>query len=1062
VRLCSRCGEENSDRARFCQVCGLPLEDTSQRPGESRKTVTVLFSDVVGSTSLGERLDPESLRRLMSTYFEAMRAVLGGHGGTVEKFIGDAIMSVFGIPQLHEDDALRAVRAAGEMRERLTELNADLAHEFGVEIVQRTGINTGEVVAGDPSAGQSLVTCDAVNTAARLEQAAAPGEVLIGDATFRLVRDAVVVEPVEPVQARGKAEPVPAHRLLTVIPGTEPHTRHLDAPMVGRERELDLILSAFDDVVAERACRLVTVLGEAGIGKSRLVLESLARLGSRALVLRGRCLPYGEGITYWPVAEAVREAASISDEQSPDEARRRIAALLPSDEGSDRVADHIAELVGLGRGSRVAEEAFWAVRRFIEALARTRPVVLVLDDIHWGEETFLDLLAYVLEWTSDVPVLLLCLARKDLLDRRPGWATSSAKARIVALEPLAETESSELLRRLLQVDEIPEPITAAITGTAAGNPLFVEELLSMLIDRGLLRRENGRWKATHLDEVSVPPTVQALLAARLEQLDTAERRVLEGAAVVGEVFDWGAASELVPADLRPGLGGHLMALVRKELIRSAPSDLAGEDAFRFRHILVRDAAYEAMPKERRAELHERFARWLERMAEGRLAGVQEIVGYHFERAYRYREQLGRVSTELAREAAHHLGEAGRRALARADVAAAANLLGRSVDLLTPADPSRPTMVLALIEALRELGEFERVGELADAGLEAARASGDRALELRFELVRLFLLVMVDPKRAVFHDIIGASLAIAAEAESLGDPLTQGEALIRAGRLLNDSGRTVEGERTGARAQECLDRAGVASVELAFLMSFSFSWQGPTPAPEAIALAERARERIDPGSPAEAFLNLGTAPHLSMRGEFEQARALVRRGASILQELGMTVELAATAGIVGAIVEMNAGEMRIAEDSVRPAYETLVAMGEKGRMSSRAALLARIVYEQGRYDEALVLADIADRVSADEDMEPQIWIHGVRAMVAARRGSADEAMRLARRAVELAEGTDWPEYQGTAWMAMTEVMRIIGRRKDAAESARTAAERFDAKGNVVMEARARAALAELGG
>jgi class 3 adenylate cyclase/tetratricopeptide (TPR) repeat protein len=1043
-------------------VCGLVLDDTWERPGESRKTVTVLFSDVVGSTSLGERLDPESLRRLMGRYFDAMRTVLERHGGSVEKFIGDAIMAVFGIPRLHEDDALRAVRAAAEMRERLAELNTELVREFEVEIVPRTGVNTGEVIAGDPSAGQSLVTGDAVNTAARLEQAAAPGEVLIGDATYLLVRDAVVVEPVEPVHARGKTEPVPAHRLLTVIPGADPHAHRLDAPMVGRGRELDVILSAFDDVEAERACRLVTVLGEAGIGKSRLVLETLARLGDRPLVLRGRCLPYGEGITYWPVAEAVRQAAGISDEQSPDEARRRIATLLPDDERSDRVADHVAELVGLGRGARVADEAFWAVRRFIEGLARTRPVVLVFDDIHWGEETFLDLLAYVLEWTGDVPVLLLCLARKDLLDRRPGWATSSAKSRVVALEPLADTESSALLRGLLQVDEIPEPISAAIAGTAAGNPLFVEELLSMLIDRGLLRRENGRWEATaRLDEVAVPPTVQALLAARLEQLDEPERRVLEGAAVVGEIFDWGAVSELVTADLRPALGGHLMSLVRKELIRSAPSGLEVEDAFRFRHILVRDAAYEAMPKERRAEFHERFAHWLERTAEDRLAEVQEIVGYHFERAYRYREQLGRAPDELARDAARHLGECGERALARADVAAAANLLGRALGLLTPDDPPWPTTALALIEALRELGQFRRVGELAEEGLNAARSGGDRALELRFELVRVFLLVMVDPKNAVYHDIIEGTLAIAAEADTLDDPLTQGEALIRAGRLLNDSGRTGEGERTGMMARECFARAGVTSMELAFLLSFSFSWQGPRLASEAIADAEHARAEIDPGSPAEAFNILGTAPHLSMRGDFEEARALVRRGAAILHELGMTVELAASAGLVGAIVEMMAGRPKSAEEAVRPAYETLAAMGEKGRLSSRAALLARILYEQGRYGEALELAVIADEGAAAEDMEPQIWIRVVRAMVWARRGNAQGAESEARNAVELAERTDWPEYQGTAWMALSEVMRINGRPREAADAARVAVERFEAKGDVVNAGRARAALAELG-
>ena len=616
MRACPQCGEENSDRARFCEACGtaLPPADAAS---EVRKTVTVLFSDVAGSTSLGERLDPESLRRLMGRYFEAMREVLEHHGGTVEKFIGDAIMAVFGIPRLHEDDALRAVRAAAGMRERLVRLNQELRGDLGVEIAARTGIHTGEVVAGDPGRGQTLVTGDAVNTAARLEQAAGAGEVLIGEPTYRLVRDAVVAEPIDPVDAKGKAEPVPAYRLDEVIVGAEAHARRMDAPMVGRDAELRTILDAFERSAVDRTCRLVTILGEAGVGKSRLVLEALGAIGDRAIVLRGRCLPYGEGITYWPVAEAVRRAAGISDEHTPREARRRIASLLEGVERSDRIADGVAELIGLGEGARTAEEGFWAVRRFFEGLARSQPLVLVFDDIHWGEETFLDLLGYVVEWTSGVPVLVICLARKELLDRRPGWAAGD----VVVLTSLGDAECESLLRGLLSTEEVPGAVTEAIAGTAEGNPLFVEELLAMLIDDGLLVRDDGHWSPTPgLADLAVPPTVQALLAARLEHLDRAERRVLECAAVVGEVFEWSAVAELVPTELRSDLGGNLMSLVRKEVIRPAPSDLSDEDAFRFRHLLIRDATYEGMAKETRAELHERFARWLEGLGPERSAG----------------------------------------------------------------------------------------------------------------------------------------------------------------------------------------------------------------------------------------------------------------------------------------------------------------------------------------------------------------------------------------------------------------------------------------------------------
>jgi class 3 adenylate cyclase/tetratricopeptide (TPR) repeat protein len=1051
VRACPQCGEENSDRARFCEACGTPLSSEGAAAPEVRKTVTVLFSDVAGSTSLGERLDPESVRRLMGRYFEAMREVLEHHGGTVEKFIGDAIMAVFGIPRLHEDDALRAVRAATEMRERLVRLNEDLRGDIGVEIVARTGVYTGEVVAGDPGRGQTLVTGDAVNTAARLEQAAGAGEVWIGEPTYRLVRDAVVAEPIDPVDAKGKAEPVPAYRLEEVIVGAEAHARRLDAPMVGRDTELRTILEAFERSAADRTCRLVTVLGEAGVGKSRLVLEALGAIGDRAIVLRGRCLPYGEGITYWPVAEAVRRVAAISEEHAPEEARRRIAALLEGVERSDRIVDGVAELIGLGEGARTAEEGFWAVRRFFEGLARTQPLVLVFDDIHWGEETFLDLLGYVVEWTSGVPVLVICLARKELLDRRPGWAASE----VVALASLGDAECESLLGSLLGTEEVPRAVTEAIAGTAEGNPLFVEELLAMLIDDGLLVRDDGRWSPTPgLIDLAVPPTVQALLAARLDHLDRRERRILECAAVVGEVFEWSAVAELVPAELRSDLGGNLMSLVRKEVIRPAPSDVSDEDAFRFRHLLIRDAAYEGMAKETRAELHERFARWLERLEPERLPEMQGIVGYHLERAFRYREELGGASSELGREAAHHLGESGKRALARADMPAAANLLERAVRLLPADDRVRPHLLLELADAVRELGEFERVEELTDEGIRLARATGDRGLELRFELRRIYLRLMADPKSALLRDVITRGEEIAAEAAGLDDPVIEGEALLRAGRLLGDVGRTSEGERMVAHARECFERAGIHSTELAFVTSLTFSWQGPHPTAEDVARAEEALSGADEASPIAAFNMLGLAVSRAAIGEIDEARSLIDRGASILRELGMALELAAAVGLSAAVVEMMSGDFESAEAAILPSYEALKAMGEKARLSSRAAVLAGIVYELGRHDEAMALADEAELSSSADDMEPQIWLRGVRAKVLARRRLFEEAEREARENVGLAEQTDWLAFSGMAWADLAEVLHLAGRPDDAAAAARRAEGFFEQKGSLVLLERVR--------
>ena len=388
MRICPTCGEENADRARFCQNCATPLTET-ERPSEVRKVVTIVFADVTGSTALGERLDPEALRRVMGRYFDEMSAVIERHGGTVEKFIGDAVMAVFGIPQLHEDDALRAVRAADGMRTALDTLNHDLERDHGVGLAARIGVNTGEVVAGDPSGGQRLVTGDAVNVAARLEQAAAPGEILLGESTHRLVKDAVEVTPVEPLDLKGKAEPVRASRLDVVLEDTAGHARHLDSAMVGRHKELEMLDHALDRVVTERTSHLFTLLGPAGVGKSRLVWEFVGP-GTEATVLRGRCLSYGEGITYFPLVEIVQEAAGVGRTDDLATARSKLATLAEGAEDRDRIVSLVAGLLSWGEPV-AAEDGQWGVRKLLEHLAHERPLVCVFDDIHWAEPNFLEL-----------------------------------------------------------------------------------------------------------------------------------------------------------------------------------------------------------------------------------------------------------------------------------------------------------------------------------------------------------------------------------------------------------------------------------------------------------------------------------------------------------------------------------------------------------------------------------------------------------------------------------------------------------------------------------------------
>jgi class 3 adenylate cyclase len=592
VAVCPACGRDNPEGFQFCGFCASPLAPGDGR--EVRKTVTVLFSDVTGSTELGELLDPESLRDVLARYFDLARTVVQRHGGTVEKFIGDAVMAVFGVPAAHEDDAIRAVRAASEIRANLAALNDELERTSGVRLETRTGVNSGEVVAGDPSSGQSFVSGDTVNVAARLEQAAQPGEILIGAGTLSLVRDAVRVEATEPLPLKGKAEPVPAFRLLEVLAGAPAHARRLDSPMVGRDDELQQVLDAFERVEGGHSCELVTVVGEAGVGKSRLTTEVLSRLAGRATVLEGRSLPYGEGITFWALAEMVRQAAGIGDADPPAGAFARIDELLDGVDDAALVRDRVGAAIGLGDATGAIQETYWAARRLLESLAAERPVVAVFDDIHWAEPTLLDLLEYVAGFSRNHSVFLLCMARPELREIRPEWDRAGT---VVTLPPLDHASSDDLIANLVGFAHLPSEIRDRIVEAAEGNPLFVEEMLRSLIDDGVLRRDDGSWVVTaDLARLQAPGTIQALISARLDRLQDEERAVIQRASVVGQVFFWGAVTELSPDDARRAVGANLQMLQRKELIRPEASSFAGQDAFRFSHLLVRDAAYESIPK----------------------------------------------------------------------------------------------------------------------------------------------------------------------------------------------------------------------------------------------------------------------------------------------------------------------------------------------------------------------------------------------------------------------------------------------------------------------------------
>jgi class 3 adenylate cyclase/tetratricopeptide (TPR) repeat protein len=1017
--------------------------------------VTVVFCDVTGSTAMGERLDPESLRRVMSRYFAEMRAALERHGGTVEKFIGDAVMAVFGVPAIHEDDALRAVRAAAEMREALEVLNKELERDHGVSLAARIGVNTGEVVAGDH--GDTLVTGDAVNVAARLEQAAEPGTVLIGEETLRLVRDAVVAEPVPPLEVKGKTEPLAAFRLVQVTAGVAGVARRLDSPMVGRERELALLGQTFEAAIADRSCRLFTILGTPGVGKSRLIEEFLGSLGE-ATVLRGRCLPYGEGITFFPVGEVVKEAAGLDDFDAPDEIERKICAVLGTD---GPACSTLAQLFGAAERDSSVEETFWAVRSFLEAIAQTAPLAVVFDDIHWGEPQFLDLIEHITGWAREAPILVLCVARPELLDERAGWGRGTSTATTISLEPLSDDECGDLIGNLLGRATLPDEARVRILAAAEGTPLFVEEMLSMLIDDGSLARDGDRWVATGpLVDLRVPPTIQALLAARLEQLTGDERAVIQRAAVCGKQFHVGAVAALLDGgEVQP----ILMSLVRRDVLRPDRSSLAGQDAFRFRHQLIRDAAYEAAPKALRAELHERFADWLEGVGEARVEEFEEILAYHLERAHRLLEELGpldEAGRELGLRAARHYAGSARRASDRSDDRAAATLFRHVADLLPEGHPDRPRALYDVGRAsLRGLDPPVAFAAL-DEAVAAAAASGQRSIEWMARIDRGLVQMMIDPIGFTNDDFRTEVAAARAELETGGDD--EALAIVWIGLVqvewipcLFDAGREAathavdHARRTGDRSLLVDAMTLLLATEL--LGSTSPAESGPSL--EAV-VDELGREGF-----IEHVVLVHEACFHAMTGDFVRARERIRESMALTERFGSDLWASATYEFGGEI-ELMAGDAAAAERSFRAEYEIHRRTGDEGHGSTSAAYLAEALCRLGRFDEAEEFATIARATGADDDLATQASARSAQALVRSARGEHEEARRLAREAVDLYAAAQSPWFHGDTLVVLSEVTRAAGLPEEAADAARAALAAYERKGHEPGMASARALIGEV--
>jgi class 3 adenylate cyclase/tetratricopeptide (TPR) repeat protein len=1054
MRTCGRCDEANSEHARFCQACGHRLPD-GETPKETRRLVTVLFCDVIGSTAFARGLDAESVHGIFARYFEAMRSTVERHGGIVEKFIGDAVMAVFGIPKAHEDDAWRATKAAFEMRAALTPLNQDLERRWGVAIATRIGVNTGVVVAG--GGGEALVTGEPVIVAARLEQAASPGDILLGPETHRLVRDAVETEPVPPLHLKGLDPSITAHRLLSVttaVPG-----RHLDSPLVGRKTELTALSTLFDRTREQRRCELAIVLGQAGVGKTRVIEEFLDASADEAAMFTGQCLAYGEGITFWPLTEVLTEAAGLADADPPEIVRQKIGLLLAGDEQGPRIAERVAQAIGVAGGSAAPDETLWAIRSLFEHLARSRPLILVFRGFQYAEATFLGLIEHITERSRDAPILLICEGRdeteslRDLVRGRPNAA-------ILRLQPLGAPESERLVINLLGAADLAENARRRIVEIAGGLPLYAEEIISMLIDEGHLRREDDRWVAVRdLSQVPIPSTVRALLAARLDGLTADERAVLDRASIVGMRFDVEEVEELSTPATRSRLPSHLRTLTTRGFIRRARTTTLGELTYEFRHILFREVTYASLPKHERAELHERYAEWLEGWSGERIEEFEEIVAYHFDQAVQLRHELGRPddrTSSLSDRAGTHYSSAGRRASARGDIPATVALLSRSIALFPNHDRRRAELMPDVVGALLQSGDLRTASSTAGEMAIMAAESGDPSLEARAALTSSLVRSINEPGAASVEGFrhVATSAAEVFEARGEKGNLASAQAELAwshwltgdAGRMLELSGRALTLAREAEDALALLDAADSFGRALVL---------GPTPCGEAVQKIEMVRAELASYRMVDASIRLYLAELLGMMQRSEAASHHVREARDVFEDLGQRRWLAASEGTAGLLGWWN-GSLEAAERVLSSCYRFSREHG--GEIWGReAATYARVLLQLGRLDEADEVAATIAEGTPPHEVESQIVWRSVRGRIAAARGDPGAGMGLAREAVRLAEGTDFVSLLAPALIDLAECLRIVGE-AGGDELVERASTLFERKGDEVGSSDARALLA----
>jgi class 3 adenylate cyclase/tetratricopeptide (TPR) repeat protein len=894
-----------------------------------RKLATVVFVDLVDSTGLLTDADPEVVRRRVGRFFDQVSHCIVTHGGTVEKFAGDAVMAAFGIPLQHEDDAERAVRAALATLDRV--------HDLGLEA--RIGIEAGEVVADESDS--TFATGEAVNLAARLEQRAAPNEILVGPTAARLVRDLVELEPREPLELRGWREPVAVSRVVGAREEAGRPLRSLSAPLVGRESELELLENTFARTVRDRRATLVTLYGEPGVGKSRLTREFVEALEG-ATVLKGRCLPYGEGVTYWPVAEMVKASAGISDDDPLDQAFEKLRDTCED--------EAVADLLGLAagvleavEGERSQQEIGWAVRSWAEQLADAQPLVLVFEDVHWGEEPLLELIEHLAGFVRSAPLLLLCLARPELLDVRPAWGGGRVRAVTLELEALPDEESGELVAAL--ADEVGVPVDrAAVLAKAEGNPLFVEETIRALAERPDARQDR------------IPDTLQALIAARIDRLAPEQRRLLQRASIMGRVFLHGALAHLSPEveDVDAALEELLL---RDFVLHEERSTISGERAFKFKHVLIREVAYSGLSKGSRADLHVLFAQWLAERAGEELV---EIRAFHLDQATRLLAELdGSGPADLVEEAAATLTKAGRRAMSRESFQSARKLLVRAVELA----PTLDRRYLAARAAWR-LSDLAAVAVEMERVREEAAEAGERTIEGRA------LTALVEVELNLRANVAGARASVERALELLeeagGVPLF--DALQARTHLANLLGDHEDFRATARRAIEVAQDIDRTDLEALMTQALAQSYLTELDAEMAAPLVRRARDlAAESGSVISRAVALQSAAFLAeLQGDREAATAGYAEARAVYEEVGAGSALDATLKLHQARTLMDAGDLEQAEQLLRDSVRVLKRIGDRAHLCEAQRWLAQLLVRRGRLEEAERFALEARETVGPED------------------------------------------------------------------------------------------------